>query len=254
MRPGDQARAIALCLAVVVAAGTIPEAGRAEAGATPEKQPATKAAARVMETVALVEQKLTSTRYQHKTVVVLKKGIFWWDCSGMVAWVLGRAAPKARKALAGEHPLAKHFHKVIASAPAEAGAAGAAGADGKKAEPKAWTRLGGPGDIAPGDLFAWLKPEFWKLHKNTGHVGFVVGTPWPHPDHPGVWLMRVADASRYLHEGDTKPGGGVGGFGTGIMAYAFAEDGTALAYGWHGSGQDPQTYVPTSIVFGRVAR
>jgi hypothetical protein len=204
-------------------------------------EPATKAAGKIVETIALVESALTATRYQHATVVNVKKGIFYWDCSGMTAWVLDRAAPKARLKLPGKHPLARDVYKVIDKSPA--------------GQPKGgWLRLTQPGEIRPGDLFAWLKPDFWKNHKNTGHVGFVVEAPRPHPTHANVWLVRVADASRYLHEGDSRSDDGVGGFGTGTMAFQFDESGTPLAYGWYGTPQDPQTYVPTKIVFGRVTK
>jgi hypothetical protein len=115
-------------------------------------------------------------------------------------------------------------------------------------------RVEGPGDICPGDVFAWLKPPFWKKRKNTGHVGFVMSTPRPHPLHEGVWLMRIADATRYLHEDDTRDEEGEGGFGLGTIAFLFDGDGTAIAYGWYGSAQPPETFVPTGIVFGRVTK
>lgn len=206
-----------------------------------DKPPATQAAQKVMDTIKLIESKLTATKYQHKTVVKLKKGKFFWDCSGMADWVLQKAAPKARKALPEGRPLAKHFYQVIAKSPT----------DGQK---KGWLRLAGPEQIRPGDVFSWLKPPFWKKRKNTGHVGFIVEAPRPHPSFQNVWLMKVADATRYLHEGDTRPPDGTGGYGTGTMAFLFDGDGTALAYGWYGSAQSPQTYVPTRITFGRVIK
>ena len=82
----------------------------------------------------------------------------------------------------------------------------------------------------------------------------MVGTPQPHPKHPGVWLVPIADATEYLHEGDSRPEDGEGGFGTGTMAFQFDETGTPTAYGWYGSLQDPSTFVPTTIAFGRVSR
>ncbi len=205
------------------------------------KEPATKAAAKVLATIALVEAKLTATRYQHKTFVHLAKGIFYWDCSGMSAWVLGRAAPKAKKKLPGAHPMARQFHKVISKSPTDAPKGG-------------WLRLERPDDIGPGDVFAWVKPDWWLDNPNTGHVGFVVDTPRPHEQSEGVWLMRVADASRYRHEDDSRPAGGEGGFGTGTMAFGFGANGAAVAYGWHGSAQSPATFIPTDIVFGRVQK
>ena len=148
---------------------------------------------------------------------------------------------QAMATLPHDHPLAKQFHGVIDASPAD--------------EPKkGWVRLGGPEAIRPGDVFAWLKPAFWKKRKNTGHVGFVVEKPRPHPTYAGVWLMRIADASRYTHEDDTRPDDGTGGYGTGTIAFLFDGSGQAVAYGWYGSFQEIETYVPTHIVFGRVAK
>jgi hypothetical protein len=87
---------------------------------------------------------------------------------------------------------------------------------------------------------------------NTGHVGFVVTTPRPSPDFEGVWLMGVADATRMIHGEDSRSEGGDGGYGTGVIAFLFDATGAPIAYGWYGKTQDPNTFVPTTIVFGRV--
>jgi hypothetical protein len=204
-------------------------------------EPATEAARKVLETIDLVEEKLTETKYQHKTLVKLGKGIFLWDCSGMAEWIVGRAAPLARKSLPAGHPSAKMFYKVVSTKPTD--------------EPKkGWIRVGRPDEIRPGDVFTWLKPEFWKKRKNTGHVGFVVDTPWKHPEQTNVWVMRIADATRYPHEDDTRVYKQDSGYGTGTMAFLFEDDGTPEAYGWYGSAQSPGTFVPTKIAFGRVVK
>lgn len=206
-----------------------------------EKPPANEAAQKVLDTIALIEDKLTETKYKHKIMVKLGKGIFHWDCSGMADWVLGRSAPKARKQLPDGRPLAKHFYGLIDKAPVDK-------------EKKGWQQLEGVRDVRPGDLFSWLTPEYWKNNPNTGHVGFVISTPQPHPKHGNVWLIRVADASRYVHEDDSRTYGEGGGFGTGTMAFGCDDDGTPLAYGWFGSVQDPGTFLPVDMVFGRVTR
>lgn len=213
----------------------------ASGSASGSPEPATKAARKVMETIGVIEGKLTETRYQHKTLVHLKKGIFFWDCSGMSAWILARAAPRARKKLPGKHPMARKFHNVIAKSPEGKFKAG-------------WRKLSGPEQIRPGDVFAWVRPEWWTKSKNSGHVGFVVGPPYPSPTYEGVWLMRIADSSSYRHEDDSRPAGGEGGYGTGVMGFAFDDEGEGTAYGWYGSLQDLETYVPTSVVFGRVSK
>jgi len=37
-------------------------------------------------------------------------------------------------------------------------------------------------------------------------------------------------------------------------AYLLDEAGVPIAYGWYGAGQPPETFVPTTIAFGRVHR
>jgi hypothetical protein len=207
----------------------------------PEREPQTESAREIVELLAGIERDLVETRYQHRTVVHERRGKYFWDCSGMVAWLLERAAPRARSVLPDDRPLARDFYDTIAESPAD--------------EPRrGWLRLTGPEQLAPGDLFAWRKPDFWAERPNTGHVGFVLSTPQPHPEHPDVWVMRIADATKMLHEDDSRPADGEGGFGTATMAFQFDADGTSVAYGWYGASQPPETFVPTTIAFGRVSR
>ena len=227
----------ALLIACLAALGAVMPAIAAQAA----KPTSGTAAKKVMATISLIEDNLTSTRYQHFTVVNPKKGIFHWDCSGMVEWILKKAAPRARSVLSDKHPTAREFHTVISNRSTD--------------KPhKGWLRLHGPKSMEPGDVFAWIKPSFWKHRKNTGHVGIVLSAARPHPSQANVWLLDVADSSRYLHENDSRPPDGKGGYGTGTMAFLFGEDGTALAYGWYGTEQSVDTYVATSIVFGRVVK
>ena len=206
-----------------------------------ERAPATDAAEKVLGEIRDIESSLTTTRYQHRTAVNRHRGTYYWDCAGMAEWILDRAAPRAREALSDDRPLARDFYDRIAESPADEARRG-------------WLRLSGPESLAPGDVFAWRKPDFWRDHPNTGHVGFVVATPQPHAVHENVWLVPIADASQYRHEADSRPEDGQGGFGTGTMAFLFDDSGTPTAYGWHGSRQDPSTFVPTLIAFGRVSR
>ncbi len=206
-----------------------------------DRQPGSMVAQKVVETLQTIEQTMKSTRYQHVTKVNQRQGIFNWDCSGMAAWILKRAAPGARRAMKQKRPLARDFYNVIARSPTEKARRG-------------WRRLKSPEEIAPGDVYGWLKPPYWRNRKNTGHVGFVLSTPQPHPIHVNVWVMRISDATRILHEDDSRPPGGEGGFGTATMAFLFDDEGTPLGYGWYGAAQRPQTFVTTKIAFGRVTR
>jgi hypothetical protein len=187
-----------------------------------------------------IERGLKSTKYEHRLRVDRRQGIYVWDCSIMAAWVLQRSAPEAHKAL-GPKPLARDFYRIIERAPVDKPRGG-------------WQRLIDVAMAGPGDVFAWLKPSMFKARANTGHVGFVVGKPWRHPRHAGVWLLRIADATRELHGNDSRPMGGEGGFGTATIAFLTNAAGAPIAYGWYGESQDPLTYVPTQIALGRVFR
>ena len=191
--------------------------------------------------LAGIERNLTSTKYQHRLAVDPRRGVYRWDCSIMAAWILERSAPAARRALGADKPLARDFHRTIARARTDRSERG-------------WQRLTDVAALAPGDLFAWLKPEMFKARANTGHVGFAIGKPWRHPKFAGVWLVRIADATRELHGADSRPPGGEGGFGTATIAFRVDASGTPRAYGWYGEAQDPATYVPTDIALGRVFR
>jgi len=188
-----------------------------------------------------IERGLTSTKYQHRIAVDERKGIYRWDCSIMAAWILAGTAPAALRSIGAEKPLARDFYRVIERAPTDRPTRG-------------WQRLTDMAALAPGDLFAWLKPAMFKERANTGHVGFAVGKPWRHPRFAGVWLVRIADATTELHGDDSRPPGGEGGFGTATIAFLVDATGTPRAYGWYGEAQDPATFVPTEIVLGRVFR
>lgn len=207
----------------------------------PERAPATKAAQKTMTLLEQIEAGMTGTRYQHFTRVRFKQGLFYWDCSGMADWIIRRTAPRAHRSLRRERPVARTFYRTIARSPTEGDRGG-------------WQRLTGPEKIAPGDVFAWVKPPMFRKRKNTGHVGFVISTPQPHPRFANVWTLRIADATRIRHEHDSRPRGGEGGFGTATIAFLFHANGAPLAYGWYGSRQRPNTFVPTKIAFGRLVR
>jgi hypothetical protein len=188
-----------------------------------------------------VEHALTATKYQHRIAVDARKGIYRWDCSIMAAWILERTAPAARRALGVNKPLARDFYRTIERSPTDR-------------PDRGWQRLTDVAALAPGDLFAWLKPEMFKQRANTGHVGFAIGKPWRHPRFASVWLLRIADATTELHGNDSRPPGGDGGFGTATIAFLVDARGAPRAYGWYGEAQDPATFVPTQIVLGRVFR
>jgi cell wall-associated NlpC family hydrolase len=203
-----------------------------------DTEPATPAAARVMDELTRIEQTLRDTRYSHQLRVRRWRGEYAFDCSGMVQWVLGRTARRSMLDLDDDQrPLAIHFVQRIERAPTDRSRGG-------------WRRLRTIDDVRPGDVFAWRRPERFRS-RNTGHVGFVIGAPRRVGD-SRVYLIRVADASRYTHQDDTRPWPGPGGFGRGTIAFVTDELGRPIGYAW--AGLHSRGYRETDVVFGRVGR
>lgn len=204
--------------------------------------PGARGPAGVMAVLAEMAQGMTATRYQHRTVVRQRRGEYFFDCSGMAAWVLSRAAPAAMRAVSrpdGARPVAATFHQAI-----------------DRVEPGttrgAWQRVEHAASARPGDVLAWRRPP-WFPSRSTGHVAFIVSEPVPSPGPvPGV-LLRIADATRYPHEDDSRAEGETG-FGTGVILVATDDAGRPAGYGWYGSASQPDWVVPCEMVIGRPLR
>ncbi len=200
-------------------------------------EPATPAAARVLEVLDRIRSNVRDTRYQHHLVVSERRGIYRFDCSLMVDWVLDRASPRATRHLASTaRPLAEHFVRTIERAPTDRFAAG-------------WRRLEDIREVRAGDVFAWRRPPGFPS-RNTGHTGFALEAPRRVLGLPNGYAIRVADATGSAHENDTRPFPGVGGFGMGTLVFLTDGEGHGTHYGWFGTRSGG--YVVTPIVFGRV--
>lgn len=206
--------------------------------AAPPPPAATPAGARVLEVLDSVRAGLRQTRYQHATVIRERDGVFLWDCSGMAAWVLRRAAPRAMQQITRERPVARDFVSRIENAPTDRARAG-------------WQRVDRIEQALPGDLFAWRRPRGFPS-RNTGHVGFLVDRPHPVPGMPGAYAVRVADSTSWGHQDDTRHQDGIGGFGIGTLVFLTDGEGHGTHYGWYGTLSEG--YVVTPIFFGRVTR
>ena len=238
----DAAPAAVQIVAPEVIAPPAPEASapRATRPAVPqiEAVPASKAAAKIMKLRAEISESLTETVYQHRTVVRRDEGIYKWDCSGMTAWMLRRAAPVARKALDKGRPVARDFYRHIRRQPTRRASDG-------------WKRIKHIEDVRPGDVFAWQRPPNFNS-RSTGHVGFAVAAPRPVPEWPGAYTLRILDATSLRHDRDTRPPGGAGGWGEGTILFMTDGAGRGTAYGWF--GRRSRGVIATEIVFGRVSR
>ncbi len=203
---------------------------------------APSAADRVVRIIEEIETNMVETRYQHVTRVKAREGKYFFDCSGMADWVLRRGAPRAMKAIGrpdGRRPLAVHFYRKIARI-----------RPGERRGP--WMRVRTAAHVRPGDVIAWVRPK-WFNSTSTGHVAFVVEGPtinWGPV--PGI-LVRVADASKFKHEDDSRDEATTG-FGTGVLLVPTDEALQPTGYGWFGSRTRPEWVVPADLVIGRPLR
>ncbi|MBN2342491.1 MAG: hypothetical protein JXX29_06230 [Deltaproteobacteria bacterium] len=197
---------------------------------------------RVVDLLTHIENTLQETKYQHVTRVNKRKGIYLFDCSGMAAWVLKRTAPAALQAVGrpnDRRPLAVHFYQKIARIH-----------PGKKRGP--WYRVPTAAHIRPGDVIAWKRPP-WFRSSSTGHVAFAVEAPKAnHGEVPGI-LVRIADASKFKHEADSRDASTTG-FGTGVLLLPTNRKGDPLGYGWIGSQTQKDWVIPADLVIGRPLR
>ncbi len=207
-------------------------------GLDPRWQPATRAAKKILALRERVEDSITVSAYQHRTVIDTEAGIYLWDCSGMAAWFLRRAAPKARKAMDKGRPVARDYYRKIAKASTRRAREG-------------WRRLPHIEDVRPGDLFAWIRPPDFPS-RNTGHMGFAAEPARAVPNIPGAYTLRIFDATSLPHQDDTRDREGEGGIGEGTILFLTDETGRGTAYGWFGLRS--RGVIETDIVFGRVNR
>ena len=200
-------------------------------------EPATRAARKVMRRLEKLDREVQTTRYQHRTVIRRSEGHYAWDCSAMVTWILKRTAPTALAAIDKDRPVAVSYVRIIKKAPTRRSREG-------------WRRVPHIDDVRPGDVFAWKRPPGFPS-KNTGHVGFVLDVPKPLPHNPSAYKVRIADASSYRHEDDSRAPGGEGGYGTGTILFLTDGHGQGIAYGWYGN---ETRLIETPIYFGRVTK
>jgi len=209
---------------------------------TAPSAPSSRAAIRTLNVVGHIQSTLRTARYEHTIDVDERTGRYVFDCSGMTAWILARSAPSAHRAVMehvhGFHPLARDYYRQIAAV-----------APG--AEAHGWHHVARVSDAQPGDVVAWLRPAIVRSN-NTGHVAIIVSPP-ARIEGTEQWLVRIADASRYQHQDDSREGSGRTGFGFGtILVRADPATGAPVAYGWFGA--QSAWVLATSMAIGRPTR
>lgn len=199
-------------------------------------EPATKASKKLLELVASIDSTRTDTVYSHSTRVRRKAGIYHFDCSGMINWMLERVSSKALETLDRERPVAASYVRVIQKSPTSKSRGG-------------WQQIADIEDVEPGDVFAWRRPKDWPKGGNSGHVGLVTARPSKVPYLENAYVVRVVDSTRWRHQDDTR-GEGETGFGMGTILFMTDGNGHPIGYAWFGS--ESNGYYETDVVFGRV--
>jgi len=202
----------------------------------PPGEPATRASRALLELSATIDATRTDTSYAHRTTVRRAQGVYHFDCSGMINWMLARASKTALATLDRERPVAASYVRVISKAPTAKARGG-------------WQQIASIHDLEPGDIFAWRRPKHWPKSDNSGHVGIVITRPAPVPHLVNAYVVRIVDSTRWRHQDDTRAHD-EDGFGMGTILFVTDDSGGPIGYGWHGS--DSSGYHETDIVFGRV--
>jgi hypothetical protein len=198
--------------------------------------PATRASQRLLELAQHIDATRTDTAYSHSTKVRRKDGIYHFDCSGMINWMLERVDERALAAIGRDRPVASSYVRTIQKAPTTRARDG-------------WQRIADIEHVEPGDLFAWRRPEDWPKGGNTGHIGIVIARPAKVPHIEGAYLVRVIDSTRWQHQDDTRADDETG-FGMGTILFMTDADRAPIGYAWHGI--DSSGFYRTDVVFGRI--
>lgn len=179
---------------------------------------------------------MKSTHYQHTTAVDEAAGKFFYDCSGMVDYALGRVLPGDAKALptsTSKRPLAGDIERFLHSAAGQSVAG--------------WQGVTRVDQLGPGDLVAWLATED-STTGDTGHVMVVLAAPTANAARDGEWLVQVADSTISPHALDSRHRGQTG-LGTGTIGLAVDASNAPIAFYWQGGvSKHP---IPTEVALGR---
>ncbi|MDT5260499.1 MAG: hypothetical protein QOD10_5579 [Mycobacterium sp.] len=164
---------------------------------------------------------MKETHYQHTTSVDEAIGKFFYDCSGMVDYALGRVLPDDAKALPTstlKRPLAGDIELFLHDAVAQ--------------PVPGWQALTRVDQLGPGDLVAWQATED-STTGDTGHVMVVLAAPAPNPGRNGEWVVQVADSTVSPHALDSRHRSQTG-LGTGTIGLAVDGNGAPVGFYWQG--------------------
>jgi|HubBroStandDraft_3_1064219.scaffolds.fasta_scaffold50996_1 hypothetical protein len=176
------------------------------------------------------------THYRHTTRVDEASATFFYDCSGLLDYAIGRARPADANALPTSttaRPLAGDIEGYLHR--------------GLSRPIQGWQALTRVDELGAGDVIAWQATEDFTTG-DTGHVMIVLGAPTRNPARPGEWLVRVADSTLNPHASDSRHPGTTG-LGTGTIGLVVDDGDAPTAFYWRG-GLSKQAK-PTEIALGR---
>lgn len=218
-----------LILAALAAAGcagseqTTPAALTTPAAPAPAHARVTQIAGAAM-LIGEVQRELAAmrvTHYQHTTKVDAASGTFFYDCSGLLDYAIGRARPADAQALPTStkaRPLAGDIEGYLHR--------------GLTHPVQGWQALTRVDELGAGDVIAWQATED-STTGDTGHVMIVRGAPTRNLARPGEWLVRVADSTMNPHASDSRHHGTTG-LGTGTIGLVVDDRDAPTAFYWQG--------------------
>ncbi|MGA2784465.1 MAG: hypothetical protein ABSF09_07190 [Candidatus Bathyarchaeia archaeon] len=204
----------------------------ADSNATPDRLRLLDAAEHVLSVMKV-------SRYQHATQVDETNGIYNFDCSGFVDYLLQQTLPDAL-AVIKYHPnrLNRPYHQDYYHFFASRGLIDNSGE---------WHTVRDPSNLLPGDVIAWLRPS--DNHNGTGHVMIVRSNPTVDSKRSNEISVQIIDSTRSHHAFDSRVNG-ANGVGTGTISLVMNTNGNLVGFRWR-DGQSTRIEY-TRIAFGEL--
>ena len=220
-----------VCTLVLVSLVSSANSVVADSNATPGRL-------RLLDAAEHVLSVMKSSKYQHVTQVDELNGVYNFDCSGFVDYLLQQTLPDAL-AVIKYHPnrLNRPYHQDYYHFFASSGLIDNSGG---------WHTVQGPSNLLPGDVIAWLRPDG---SKGTGHVMIVKSSPIVVSNQSNELDVQIIDSTRSHHAFDTRVNG-ANGVGTGTISLVMNTTGSPVGFRWR-DGQSTRTEY-TRIAFGEL--
>lgn len=183
---------------------------------------------------------MRSSIYQHVTHVDATGGVYDFDCSGFVDYVLQHVSPKALAAITYlpnvfNRPRAQDYYFFFTRI-------------GSGDEVNGWINIANPLSLLPGDVIAWLVAPN-SDSDDTGHVMIVRANPSIDLNRPNETLVAVIDSTVSPHALDSRTHGQTG-LGTGTISLVMNSTKRAVGFRWRDG--ESRTVVYTKIAFGQL--